>query len=148
MCNLHLRSFARRHKEIAAAGIRELVVFHSSTEALEPHARDLPFALIPDPEKWLYREFGVEMGLRSLLNPPAWIPIIRAVTAGILGFLRREATLPALWPEGGRVGLPADFLIGSDGTLLALKYGEHLYDQWSVDELLQLSQTVASPFRA
>jgi len=32
-------------------------------------------------------------------------------------------------------GLLADFLIGPDGTIVALKYGD-AYDQWSVDELL------------
>jgi hypothetical protein len=33
------------------------------------------------------------------------------------------------------LGLPADFLIGTDGRVLALKYGTDAYDQWSVDEL-------------
>jgi len=32
--------------------------------------------------------------------------------------------------------LPADFLIASDGQLLACKYGEHVYDLWSVDDVL------------
>ena len=34
------------------------------------------------------------------------------------------------------LGLPADFLIGPDGTLVAAHYGAHADDQWSVDELL------------
>ena len=40
---------------------------------------------------------------------------------------------------GGRLGLPGDFLIGSDGRVIACKYGEHADDQWSVDELLALA---------
>jgi hypothetical protein len=32
--------------------------------------------------------------------------------------------------------LPADFLIGSDGRVLARKLGTHANDQWSVDEVL------------
>jgi hypothetical protein len=36
------------------------------------------------------------------------------------------------------LGLPADLLIGSDGRVLATKYGSHADDQWSVDELLDL----------
>jgi hypothetical protein len=32
VCNLHLQSFVRRHAEIAAAGVREVIVFHSTTE--------------------------------------------------------------------------------------------------------------------
>ena len=60
VCNLHLRSIARRHEEILAAGIREVVVFHSSADAMLGFQRGLPFAAIADPEKKLYSEFGVE----------------------------------------------------------------------------------------
>ena len=41
-----------------------------------------------------------------------------------------------LHPTGGHLGLPADFLIGSDGRVLACKRGTHANDQWSVDEVL------------
>jgi hypothetical protein len=30
ICSLHLQSVAARHREIAAAGIREVVLFHST----------------------------------------------------------------------------------------------------------------------
>ena len=32
----------------------------------------------------------------------------------------------------------ADFLIEPGGRILACKYGSHAYDQWSVDEILEL----------
>jgi hypothetical protein len=35
--------------------------------------------------------------------------------------------------------LPADLLISGDGHLAGVKYGAHAYDQWSVDELLDLA---------
>jgi len=38
------------------------------------------------------------------------------------------------------LGLPADFLVAQDGRILALKYGVHANDQWSVDELLSLAR--------
>jgi hypothetical protein len=41
-------------------------------------------------------------------------------------------------PTGGQLGVPADFLIASDGQVIAAKYGQHAYDQWTVDELLTL----------
>src|SRR4051812_28272924 len=62
VCNLHLRSFVQRHAELEAAGIREVVVFHSPVEELQGY--DLPFTIIPDPAKRLYREFGVEASPR------------------------------------------------------------------------------------
>jgi len=137
ICHLHLRSFERRANELSAAGIREVIVFHSPAEELAPHATQLPFALIPDPERRLYRELGVESAPRALLDPRAWPGIARAVLLGTFEMLRGRARPPALAPQGGRLGLPADFLIASDGTVLACKYGEHADDQWSVDELLE-----------
>jgi hypothetical protein len=44
--------------------------------------------------------------------------------------------IPPLNPKGGSLGLPADFLIATDGRVLACKYGSHAFDQWSVDEIL------------
>jgi hypothetical protein len=36
--------------------------------------------------------------------------------------------------------LPADFLIGPGGRVLAAKYGKDVDDHWSVDELLDLAK--------
>ncbi|MFJ8833833.1 peroxiredoxin-like family protein [Micromonospora aurantiaca] len=136
VCNLHLRSIVRRHAEIEAAGVREVVLFHSPADELREHVADLPFAVVADPDRRLYREFGVESARRSLLDPRAWLPILRAVVTGTWHVLRGREKLPSTSPHGGRLGLPADFLIAPDGRVLAEKYGEHASDQWSVDELL------------
>ncbi|GIH25238.1 alkyl hydroperoxide reductase [Acrocarpospora phusangensis] len=142
LCNLHLRAVIRRHAEIEAAGIREVVVFHSPAAELAEHAGHLPFPLIADPGKRLYVEFAVESKVRSLLDPRVWGTIARAATLSTWRILRRRERPPAARPHGGRFGLPADFLIGQDGTVLSVKYGEHAYDQWSVDELLALASSV------
>ncbi|MFU8853279.1 peroxiredoxin-like family protein [Micromonospora sp. SL1-18] len=138
VCSLHLRSIVRRHAEIEAAGVREVVLFHSPADELREHVAGLPFAVVADPDKRLYREFGVEPSVRSVLTPRAWGPILRAVTRSAWAGLRGRERPPAAVPHGGRFGLPADFLVAPDGRVLAAKYGEHAYDQWSVDELLTL----------
>jgi alkyl-hydroperoxide reductase/thiol specific antioxidant family protein len=145
VCDLHLRSIARRHAEIEAAGIREVVVFHSPADELREHAADLPFAVIADPAKRLYVKFGVESARRALLHPRAWEPILRAVLHSTWAIVRGRERGPAARPQGGRFGLPADFLIAEHGTVVARKYGEHAYDQWSVDELLELAAGSPSP---
>ncbi len=132
ICNLHLRSIAQRHDEITAAGIREVVFFHSPADDLRPHTADLPFATVADPDKRYYREFGVESSPRAVLDPRAWGTILRGVVTTARGRFRA----PALRQPGGRLGLPADFLIDPSGRVVAAKYGEHADDQWSVDELL------------
>lgn len=129
ICNLHMRSITARHDEIAAAGVREVVVFHSSAEAMREYQSELQFTTIADPGKHLYREFGVESSPKALLSPRAMLSAAR----GMKGHPMRAAA--------GRgedhMGLPADFLIGPNGHVLAAKYGRHADDQWSVDELLE-----------
>jgi peroxiredoxin len=141
VCNLHLRSVVLRHDEIATAGVREVVVFHSPTDELRPHAAGLPFAVVADPDKQLYVEFGVESAPRALLDPRVWGPILWGVFRDLGPVLRGQRPAPAAGPHGGRIGLPADFLITGDGRVLAVKYGDHAYDQWSVDELLSLARS-------
>src|SRR5438128_5940140 len=135
ICNLHLRSIVRRYDEIRSHGIREVVVLHSTVAELAKYEAELPFPLIADPERHLYQRFGVESRPGSLLSGRA----LRAAITGQTAALARRSTMRAfgpIKPTGGPFGLPADFLIAPDGRVAAVKYGEHAYDQWTVDELL------------
>jgi peroxiredoxin len=139
ICNLHLRSITARIDEINAADIREVVVFHSTATELRKYQDDMPFPVIGDPDKTLYHRFGVEASAKAVLNPRAW----RALPVGwrhAIGnaVAHRRAPLP-LAPTNGNLGLPADLLITADGSVAAVKYGVHAYDQWSVDEVLDLA---------
>jgi peroxiredoxin len=129
ICNLHLRELARRHEEIAAAGVREVVVFNSEKKDILPYQRELPFAVIADPGRSLYGELGAEISARSILDPRAW----PASMKGVLGnwALPRDAR--------SMLALPLDVLIGKDGRVLDVHYGAHADDKWSVDELLAIA---------
>jgi hypothetical protein len=131
----------RRHDELMAAGIREVVFFHSPADELRRHTAELPFAVVADPEKRTYVEYGVESAPRALLDPRAWGPIVRGVLTGLL----RRDPFPSSRPVGGRLGLPADFLIAPDGRIVAGKHGVHAYDQWSVDEILAHADEFRAP---
>jgi peroxiredoxin len=144
VCNVHLRSFAVRHAELAAAGVREVAVFHAPADELRPYVANLPFELVADPDKRLYAEFGVESAPRALLDPRAWPTIVRGVLVAAWGIARHGRPVPPGKPHGGRLGLPADFLVGGDGRILAAKYGEHAADHWSVDDLLALARNAHS----
>jgi peroxiredoxin len=143
VCNLHLQSFSRRHREITAAGVCEVIVFHSKADDLRPYATDLPFAVIAGPDKRLYLEFGVESSPRALLDPRAWPSILRGIIHSFVSIVWGKQPVPSLIPEGGRFGLPADFLIALDGHVLARKYGIHADDHWSVEEVLTLVRDAA-----
>lgn len=142
ICNLHLRSISNRLSEITAAGVREVAVFHSTTAQLRKYEADIPFAVVGDPEKELYRRFGVEASAKAILKPGA----LRALPGGWwhatkTAITKRRAPLPAN-PTNGNLGLPADMLIDASGRIAAVKYGKHAYDQWSVDELLVMARNL------
>jgi peroxiredoxin len=139
ICDLHLHSFARRHTEIERAGITGVILFHSDEAELRTYAGELPFALVADPDKRLYAQFGVEEGSRALRDPRVWRYMLQGILRSLGRVIGGRQAIPPVSPKGGSLGLPADFLIGPDGTLLACKYGAHAYDQWSVDEVLHLA---------
>lgn len=131
ICNLHVHEFVERAADLTAAGIQEVVVYHSPPASLLPYQGKFPFAVIADPEKKIYQQFGVGTSVFAILDVRAWPAMARGISA---------ADKPTGDPEGGPLGRPADFLIAADGRIVASHYGRHAFDQWSVDELLRLTK--------
>jgi peroxiredoxin len=126
ICNTHIAEFRRRATEIEAAGIKEVIVFHSSPKSIRSYQKDVPFFMVGDPKKAFYKQFGVETSLGFIS--------LKAFGAAMRGMAHGHFALR--FSEGGPLGLPADFLIAPSGRINAVKYGADAYDQWSVDELL------------
>lgn len=135
ICNLHMHEVASRHNEIINAGVAEVVVFHSSAGRLRRYVADLPFAVVADPKRRLYDEFGVHNSIRGVLNRD----VARAVGRGMRQAQSVRSLAGSLGPTENHLSMPADFLIAPDGAVVARKYGGHADDQWSVDELLRLA---------
>src|SRR5207302_10854172 len=57
ICNTHIAELRGRAREIEAAGIKEVIVFHSSAASIRSYQRDLPFVLVGDPKNGLYNTF-------------------------------------------------------------------------------------------
>lgn len=137
VCNFHLRTMSLRQPEIAAAGVRQIVFFHSSPEEMLEYQAQLPFDCIADPTKRYYRAYGVETSWRAVLHPGVFWSGLRWVLS--TGRFYRKA-------ENGIQGLPADFLIDARGRVVACKYGQHADDHWEVDDLLKrVGDAVALP---
>jgi peroxiredoxin len=131
ICSLHLRSFVRRKDDLDRAGVREVGVFYSSAEALRKVHAALPFDVVPDPTRQLYAALGVATSPLALFHP-------RGLLAAVRASLSRASAAPRAGVTDGPFGLPADFLVAPHGKILAVKYGSHADDQWSIDELLAL----------
>lgn len=135
VCSVHLQEFVRRREDVDRV-MREVILFHSAASDLVTHVSHLPFAAVADPDKTIYRAFGVEAGPAALLDPRGWPAIARSILVILFAVLRGEQSMPPFSPPGGRNGLPADFMIAPDGTIMACQYGQHVDDSWSVDEAM------------
>ena len=135
ICNLHLKTFAARNEEVAAAGIHEVVFFHSEADKLRAFPDLAKFDTVADPDRSMYDAYGVRSSIRSELS-------VRALGAAMRGLLRRRGPLK-LDVGSGILGLPADLLIASDGTVLDVHYGKDAFDQWTVDEVLAKAAALA-----
>lgn len=139
VCNFHLLTMSKRHAEIEAAGIHQVVFFHSSQEEMLNYQAQLPFDCIADVGKKYYLAFGVESSGLALLNPR----ILWSGARWIVGSRRLYKKA-----ENGVLGLPADFLLDSNGDVAACKYGTNADDQWDTDELLEharMASVVTTP---
>lgn len=130
VCNLHLRGFARGHDRLAAAGVQTVAFFHSSAELMGPYQGALPFPAVPDPERRWYRHFGVERSAAAVLHP-------RVVASALRGLFVAPSNPFA--GGGDQTGLPADVLLDAAGVIVAVHYGAHADDQWSLDDVLALA---------
>jgi hypothetical protein len=99
----------------------QVVVFHSTAAELAKHEAEPPFPLIADPERELYWRLGVECRPGSLLSTRALRAAIAGQTAVLGNRSTKRGALGPVKPTGGRLGLPAEFLVTPDGRIAALK---------------------------
>lgn len=133
VCNLHLQDFIKREAELRNARLHEVMLFHSEARFINDYHGKLPFDLVADPHRQIYNDFGVEISPWAILNPFGWA-----------GFIKGYALKKAGEFDSTVMGLPADFLIGSNGRIIDCHYGSSAYDSWSVDDVLKRVQAISA----
>jgi peroxiredoxin len=128
VCNLHLRRFIHDYKALEALGLTTIVLYHSPADKLDAAAvAGLPFDLVPDPDRRIFRAFGVEQSWAGMFAPAVWRDYARALAAGFPpGMLTSDA---------GITGQPADVLIDASGAIAFAHYGRHYADSLTAAEL-------------
>ncbi len=127
-CNLRVQNLLQEYDEMQENGMSILTVFESPKESILKYVgkTELPFPIIPDPERKLYKLYGVES---------SW-----------LGFIMGGPTImKALWNgflpgkmEGDKAIIPADFLINPDGTIHTVYYGKNIGDHLPTQRIWDL----------
>ena len=143
VCNVQLRRFARAHAELSAAGVQTVSFFYSPKEKMLDYQYEIAHPIVADPTHVLFDLFGVERSRWAALHPRAWFTAAGGMLTG--------PTNP--FEGAAQDGLPADFLIMRSASqenddrckILALHYGTHVDDQWSVEEVLRLAKVHGEP---
>ena len=132
LCQYDIHLFKEHYEEITAAGGQMLVVLQSDPARLAGQMTrgDLPFDLVCDPDKKLYRQFEISpaASMGDLVNDKAMAKIAKAKAAGMV---HGEY-------EGEELQLPAAFVMDAQGRLLYAHYGKGAEDVPSPAALTQL----------
>jgi hypothetical protein len=104
----------RHYPELRAAGGEVLTVCFDTLERAEryAHEQDLPFPLLVDPERRVYRAYGLEQG-------PLWRFLLPKVVVGTVQMMKGGRQLQR--PHEDPLQLGGDFVVDPTG-LLALAH--------------------------
>lgn len=132
LCNLRVHQLITKYPAYEARGLNIIAVFESPVASIRHYVgkQNTPFPLIADPEARLYDLYGVETS-EAKVGASMQHPLTQAVIgeAAQHGFqLTRE--------EGSNFyRMPADFLIGADGTILRAFYSDVIGAHLPFDEI-------------
>lgn len=143
MCVEHIAEVLTRFKELEAAGIQFIAVFESrkdqfvkpNTGATQKMMEQMPFPMIADPEKKIYRAYKTKASLFAVFRLKVlWVGLRATFVKGF-----RQTSL-----DGSLGQIPAHFLIRPDGKIHTAYYGSTVADNipW---ELVEKFETESMP---
>ena len=126
-CNLRVDESIRYQ---ASRDIKLLAVFQSPKEkvALYVGRQSLNFPILPDPQKNLYKLYGLKS---------SWFGLIKAMLTHIPRIIK-SIIIKGFYPgsmENGASQLPADFLIGPKGEIVIAFYGKDISEHLSFEKI-------------
>lgn len=129
MCNLRTRKMILDYDKFKSYNLKIITIFESPEKSIR---RDVgkqkpPFPIIPDPERKLYKLFGVTI---------SWVGFVK------IFFIRPKHVFEAVFKNGfipkfaeATPMMPADFLINFDGTIRLAYYGKDIGDHLPFNQL-------------
>jgi peroxiredoxin Q/BCP len=126
LCNLYLSHLLARMPLLTRNGVKIIAVFESQPHKFPKYLGGQPselFNIIPDPEKKIYKLYGLEESKMATLHPTVWWNWLRAQKRGFMQ-----------WPPDATFNrLPAHFLIDENGIVQVSHYATNAADNisWS-----------------
>ncbi len=118
-------------KQFDETGFQVVLVGLGSAEQAEQFKKEfsLTFPIVCDPQKELYRQYGLGRGGASALASPA--VLLRGMRAMTRGYV------PGI-PRGDVLQMPGVFLISTEGNILYSYYSKDASDHPAIETLLAL----------
>jgi len=128
LCNHRMESLVLMYPRFKRLGLNILAFFQSPRHSILHYVgkQDAPFPIVGDPERAVYRAYGVEPSLTGALKGMLRMPtLIRAILRGF-----KPGRI-----EGHAAMIPADFLIGPDLIVQEAYYGKDIGDHMSLNTI-------------
>ncbi|MCG3225385.1 MAG: AhpC/TSA family protein [Candidatus Heimdallarchaeota archaeon] len=126
LCNLRVQQLIQIHDELKSKGLFLVAFFQSPKESISKYVgkQNAPFPVISDPERKIYKLYGVEHSWIGYLRGGVSLSMLRALWKGfMIGKM-----------EGKKNLLPADFLIDNLKVKKAY-YGKTISDHLPIDKI-------------
>jgi len=134
LCNLRVHELISRRKELEEV-VEIVLVFQSPTDKIAKYVgkQEVPYRIIPDPERYLYRLYGVESSWAGFAK--AWSIEIARVFQAVIA----KGYLPGT-VEGEIHRIPADFIIDTQGKIVRAYYGKDIGDHMPVEAIFEAAK--------
>lgn len=118
LCNFRVHELLKEYDEWQNDGFTMISVFESDTDSINQRVgkEPKPFSIIADPDRNLYKLYGVESSWWKFIK--GGLPIMKSM---LHGFFPGKM-------EGDKAIIPADFLINEEGIITHTHYGHHIGD--------------------
>jgi len=121
-CNLRIHHFIDKYKsDYTKRGINAIAVFQSPQKSITKYLNkhQAPFDIIADPKQEWYKIMGLST---------SWLGFMAGAANMNQALEARRKGMMNINPEGPPNRLPADFLIGADGTVEVTYYAKNISD--------------------
>jgi peroxiredoxin Q/BCP len=130
-CNRRVHQIMGNNVRLKQKNVQMIFFFESSNQKLSAsvfHKGISPWPLIGDPEKQIYKLYGVEESVAKTLKTSFYSSL------SIAKKYARELNLPED-KKASKTLIPADFFIDENQKIVKVHYGNHLDDHVPLDEL-------------
>ena len=133
-CNVRVHRLMGNRLRLERSGLKVILLFESSGEKLQKsilHQGLLPWNLIGDPEKNLYKTYGVEKSVFKMLRTYISANNVKET----ITLSKTLETTKEKDKDASDTLIPADFFINEDFIIERAHYGKHLDNHLPIEDI-------------